>query len=99
MLDYKGNKMWGAYFSRGNKGVASVLSGEKDSTFVVGEDKGLITFYRPLVRPLGNLIASFATGDEVMRTVAVKRSDTAKKEDLLACSLNGFAYRFDSKEK
>ncbi|MBR4674126.1 MAG: hypothetical protein IKP00_06630 [Victivallales bacterium] len=101
VLDYQGRKMWGAYFARGNKGVAGVLSGEKDSTFVVGEDKGLICFYRPLVtgRPLGNLIASFATGDEVMRTVPVKRSDTVKKEDLLAVSLNGFAYRFDCNGK
>ena len=91
VLDSRGNRILRGHFGRGVKAVAAARTGKKLSTFAVGEDKGVITFFRPV----GNIIATFATGNEVMRAATVPRVGDAAREDLLACSLNGFAYRFD----
>ena len=91
VLDACGRKLWGGHFARGVKAIAGVRAGARERTLVVGEDKGLVSFYRPV----GSLLATFATGDEVMRAAPVRRADTDLREDVLACSRNGFAYRFD----
>lgn len=89
VLDYQGNTILGGSFGHGVKAVAAARTGNKLSTFVIGEDRGIITFRRPLI----NTIATFATGDEILHAVPIPLN--GKKDDILACSKNGFAYRFD----
>ena len=88
VLDCKGNIMLGGNFGHGVKAVAAARTGAKQSTFVIGEDKGIITFRRTLT----DAIATFATGDEILHAMPIPIS--AKKDDILVCSNNGFSYRF-----